>query len=87
MGKLIEQLSGARLVTAEILYRLPDQPVLLQSYIWQEYDVPPNFPRLIKFLNFWREELDGPLHSVNLTYLGAVRPEHFRNADALLGLH
>ena len=37
------QLEGYGLTTAEILYRLPDHPVLLQSYLWQEYDVAPDF--------------------------------------------
>jgi uncharacterized protein Usg len=38
---LSRQLEGFSLTTAEILYRLPDYPRLLQSYIWQDYDVRP----------------------------------------------
>ena len=34
----LRQLEGFSLTTAEILYRLPDYPRLLQSYIWQDYD-------------------------------------------------
>jgi uncharacterized protein Usg len=37
-------LEGFSLTTAEILYRLPDHPRLLQSYIWQDYDLAPSFP-------------------------------------------
>jgi uncharacterized protein Usg len=33
---------------------------LLQSYIWQDYDAAPQFPKLIDFLNFWSANLDGP---------------------------
>ena len=44
------QLAGYSLTTAEILYRLPDHPALLQTFIWQEYDVHPRFPRLLGFL-------------------------------------
>jgi uncharacterized protein Usg len=58
---------GYRLATAEILYRLPDHPALLQSYVWQDYDLPPTFPALNKFLAFWRDNLDGKLHSVRVT--------------------
>jgi len=57
-----------RLTTAEILYYMPDCPKLLQSFIWQEYDLAPRFPVLIKFLDFWSHNLDGPLHSV---YVGS----------------
>ena len=45
-------LKGWRLTTAEILYRLPDHPSLLQSYVWQELDLLPDFPALKKFLDF-----------------------------------
>ena len=51
---------GYRLATAEILYRLPDHPALLQTYVWQDYDLPPAYPALKKFLAFWRDNLDGP---------------------------
>lgn len=53
-----------RLTTAEILYHMPDFPELLQSYIWQDYDIAPRYPVLNKFLCFWTREIDGKLHSV-----------------------
>ena len=59
----IRQLAGYGLTTAEILYHLPDHPGLLQSYVWQAYDLAPAFPALTKFLTFWRDTLDGALHS------------------------
>lgn len=60
------QLQGYRLATAEIFYHLPDHPGLLQSYVWQDYDIAPRFPVLSKFLDFWARELEGPIHSVRL---------------------
>ncbi len=62
----IRQLEGYRLATAEILYHLPDHPGLLQSYLWQDYDIAPKYPVLSKFLAFWTRELEGPIHSVRL---------------------
>lgn len=60
------QLDGYRLATAEILYHMPDHQELLQSYLWQDYDLAPQYPVLSKFLDFWMRELDGPLHSVRV---------------------
>ena len=60
------QLSAHRLTTAEILYHMPDHPALLQSYVWQDYDIAPHFPVLHRFLTFWQKELDGKLHSVRV---------------------
>lgn len=56
-----------RLTTAEIYYYYPDHPLLLQTYLWQEFDLAPDFPILNKFLNFWENSLDGKLHSVDIT--------------------
>jgi uncharacterized protein Usg len=38
-----KQVLGYGLTTAEIVYRRPDRHWLLQSYIWQDYDMFPNF--------------------------------------------
>jgi len=74
----IKQLQGYGLTTAQILYRMPDHPGLLQSYVWQEYDVAPHFPVLKRFLTFWRETLEGPLHSVRVAHAGLIRPAELR---------
>ena len=34
-----KQVEGYGLTTANILYRRPDHPWLLQSYVWQNYDL------------------------------------------------
>jgi uncharacterized protein Usg len=80
------QLKGYRLTTAEILYRLPDAPALLQSYIWQNYDLSPDFPRLREFLDFWQRNLDGPLYSVKVTsseVIGGRKYHHHQHSFAL----
>ena len=43
------QLEGYGLTTAQILYRLPDHPSLLQTYVWQDYDLCPRFPVLNRY--------------------------------------
>jgi uncharacterized protein Usg len=48
-----KQVSGYGLTTAEIVYRRPDHHWLLQTYVWQDYDLFPNFPALKNFLAFW----------------------------------
>jgi uncharacterized protein Usg len=78
----LRQLAGWGLTTAEILYRLPDHPSFLQSYVWQEYDAAPHFPILRKFLTFWREKLDGPLFSVRIGHERLIRPAEIRAIGA-----
>ncbi len=80
------QLKDYRLTTAEILYHLPDHPAMLQSYIWQALDIAPAYPTLHKFLDFWRKEIEGRLHSVRVGSLTLVRPPALRSPGALLTL-
>ncbi|MBI2255877.1 MAG: usg protein [Proteobacteria bacterium] len=81
------QLRDYRLVTAEILYHLPDHPGLLQSFVWQDYDLAPRLPVLHKFLDFWSHNLDGKLHSVKVARTGIITPGEWRHAEALLSIH
>jgi uncharacterized protein Usg len=81
------QLKDYRLVTAEILYHLPDHPGLLQSYLWQDYDLAPRLPVLHKFLDFWSHNLDGKLHSVKVARADLITPSKWRHTEALLSLH
>ena len=62
------QLRGYGVTTAQILYRMPDHRQLLQSFVWQHYDLAPDFPEMKRFLKFWQEKLDGPIHSVSYVH-------------------
>jgi uncharacterized protein Usg len=72
------QLEGYGLTTAEIVYRMPDHPALLQSYVWQEYDLFPKFPELHRFLDFWTRALDGALFSVRVAHDRLIKPAELR---------
>lgn len=83
----LQRLLTYSLTTAEILYHMPDHPALLQSYVWQEYDLAPKFPGLKKFLGFWEASLDGKLHSVRVVSARLVTPAEYRAAAASYDLH
>ena len=83
----IQQLEGYGLTTATILYRLPDHPALLQTYVWQDYDLAPKFPVLIGFLDFWKREIEGPLHSVTVSHSRLIKPTEYQAVDGVLTLH
>lgn len=70
-----------RLTTAEILYHMPDCRGLLQTYIWQDYDIAPRYPILGKFLQFWSSELEGDLHSVMVGSKELVMPSRTLHKD------
>jgi uncharacterized protein Usg len=49
-------------------------------------DLAPQFPGLQKFLDFWRRELDGKVHSVRVASASFITPAQWQAASAH-GLH
>lgn len=89
MADLGKQLQNFRLTTAQIFYRMPDYGSILQEYIWQDYDLAPQFPKLNEFVAFWTEELEGPIHSIYVANTKLIKSETVFVADwqGELGAH
>jgi uncharacterized protein Usg len=81
------KLEGYGLTTANILYRLPDHPRILQNYIWQQHDLHPHFPKLRKFLEFWERDLDGAVYSVTVAHARLIGPTDLRAIDREFSLN
>ncbi len=81
MADLHKQMGDYRLTTAKIIYHLPDYHDLLQEYIWQDYDIAPQFPVLTNFLDFWTREIEGKLHSVYVAKRSIITPGDYRFAE------
>ena len=80
-------LAGYGLTTAEMIYRMPDYQNVLNSYVWQDYDLAPDYPKLFKFIEFWQQELDGPLHSVRFCHRKMIGDGEWRNVVGEFALH
>lgn len=87
MASLELQLKGFRLTTALITYRLPDYPALLQEYLWQNLDKAPKFPVLGKFLNFWEDNIEGKLVTVEISSSRLIQPTLIHNTDKEFKMH
>ncbi len=77
---LQRQLTGGRLTTIDVIYYMPAHPSLLQEFIWQTLDLAPDFPRMHRFLDFWRREIDAVIHSVSIGGVGQVQPSRIKTA-------
>ena len=86
IGNLV-RFAEPRVTTAELLYRLPDHPSVLQSFVWQKLDHAPGFPELHRFIGFWQREIEGPLHSVRVASSALTRPAELRYANGVFTLH
>lgn len=80
-------LKGYGLTTAEMYYHMPDHPHVLNTFIWQDYDLAPDHDRLLKFIGFWQAELDGPLHSVRFVHRKMISPGSWRHVTGEFHYH
>ncbi|MBW9090266.1 usg protein [Rhizobium wenxiniae] len=87
MSELEMMLRGYGLTTAQIFYRMPDHPALLQSYVWQNYDLAPDSPEMNGFLKFWQEKLEGPIHSVRYVHRKLISASEWRQVKGEIILH
>jgi uncharacterized protein Usg len=82
----LAQLQGYGLTTAEVHYYRLDAPSLLQLFVWQEYDLAPDFPVLFDFLDHWRRQIEAALHSVQIAHDQLTRPTEWRAVDGVIRL-
>lgn len=80
-------LKGYGLTTAKMFYRMPDYTHVLNTFVWQDYDVAPDHPRLFKFIEFWQSEIDGPLHSVQYSHRKMLSSGEWQNVVGEITLH
>ena len=83
----IPLLEGFGTLTVNVLYGFPDYPDIVQEFIWQTGDVHPHFPRLRKFMNFWLEEIDGPVHKLTIAHAKLLVPQEVPVVDGKLMLN
>ena len=81
MHKTTDILFQSRIILAEILYRMPDYPSVLQTFIWQKEDLPPIYPELKHFLQFWHAELEGKIYMVRVNSKELYTPTDFQHVD------
>lgn len=84
-----KQVAGYGLTTAKILYRKPNALWLINPnwYLWQEYDLCPDFPELKKFLLFWQKSLSGPLYRVTVAHCKLIKPAELKAINGEFRLH
>ena len=45
---------------------MPDYQHILQEFIWQTYDVKPEYPRVHKFLNYWHDNIEAVIEEIKI---------------------
>ena len=54
------------LVSLRVFYYRPDYRDIIQEFMWQTEDYKPKYPRVNKFLLYWREHIDAVIADIEM---------------------
>lgn len=79
-GKIITEY---KITNLQILYFLPDYDSLVQEFFWQTLDVDPEYPRISRFLDFWKDNIDAAIKEINICQIDSGMQTQWHNVDHL----
>ena len=56
------------IVTISIFYYRPDATYLVNEFVWQTFDIVPEYPRIRKFLDHWRTDVQARIQEIYLLH-------------------
>lgn len=74
---------GYRLTLIDIFYYMPDHESLIQEFVWQTLDLPPRFPRIGKFLEHWRHNIDAVIKEILLCSKDGLGNNRYHKVDQI----
>ena len=67
------------LVSVRVFYYRPDFRNLIQEFAWQTEDVVPKYPRVNRFLNYWKENIDAVIADIEMAEI--QKKPKYRSVD------
>ena len=68
-----------------VYYYVPDYTSIINEFTWQTIDIAPKFPRVTRFLDYWRTNIDAVIKEIELAH-GSTRTG-YSSIDDILDLH
>ena len=47
---------------------MPDYRNIIQELMWQTMDVKPKYPRVNKYLNYWKNNIEAVIADIEIAY-------------------
>ena len=63
------------LVFVGVIYYMPDYQNLLNEFYWQCEDIVPDIPKVHKFLNYWKDNIEAIIKEVKVSV--GENPEYY----------
>ena len=67
------------LVSLRVYYYMPDYRDLIQEFMWQTMDIKPKYPRVSKFVNYWKENIEAVIADVEMAEMD--KKPKYRSVD------
>ena len=80
-------LYDTRITTMKVYYFMPDYQNVIQLFMWQFDDIPPQFPRAHKFLNHWHDNIDAVIQDIYLAHSGHLQQVEFNPVDDIFNIY
>ena len=74
-----EYSDGLRLTSIKIIYKMPDYSNVLNEFWWQTLDIPPKYPRMKTFVDYWNDYIEGIIHSLEIGHVEEFGPIKWTN--------
>lgn len=65
-GRLV--ICEPRPVLLRVIYFLPDYAHLVNVFVWQTMDIVPSLPRVHRFLDYWRTDIEAVIKEVTVSH-------------------
>ena len=66
------------LTTIQALYWMPDYEHILNLFMFQDDDCPPEYPRMQRFVKYWEENIEARIKEIQI---GSVNQTNIRKVD------
>jgi uncharacterized protein Usg len=81
----IKSLRGYEYTLIKVYYYVPDYNSIINEFSWQTLDIPPCFPRIHSFLNYWQSNIEAVIKEIELAHGNNRRS--LKKVDEFFDLH
>jgi uncharacterized protein Usg len=74
-------ISNKVLVSLRVFYYMPDYRNIIQELMWQTMDVKPKYPRVNKYLNYWKNNIEAVIADIEIAETKQPQPKIKSLAD------
>lgn len=81
----VQYLNGYEYTLIRVYYYVPDYTSIINEFSWQTMDIPPKFPRIVRFLDYWRTNINAVIKEIDLAH--GINRRSLKKAEDIYNLN